>query len=54
MKSWLYYHKTLPDTYEFLNSALANVVRQHYKLYPHAIALQASGETISPTVNNHR
>lgn len=44
--------KVLVD--EKMKSALANVVRQHYKLHPHAIALQASGETISPTVNNHR
>jgi coproporphyrinogen III oxidase len=39
---------------EKIKSALANVVRQHYKLHPHAIALQASGEIIPPTVNNHR
>jgi len=39
---------------EKTKSALANVVRQHYKLHPNAIALQASGETIPSTVNNHR
>lgn len=39
---------------EKMKSALANVVRQHYQLNPDAISLQASGETIPSTVNNHR
>jgi len=39
---------------EQMKSVLANVVRQHYQLHPDAIALQASGETIPTTVNNHR
>lgn len=39
---------------EKMKSALANVVRHHYQLHPDAIALQASGETIPSTVNNHR
>ena len=38
---------------ETMKSALANIVRQHYKLNPSAIALQASGEIIPPTVSNH-
>ena len=33
---------------------LAEVVRQHYTNHPEAIAMQASGELIPPTVNNHR
>jgi coproporphyrinogen III oxidase len=33
---------------------LAKVVRQHYKTHPEAIALQASGEVIPPTVDNHK
>ncbi len=33
--------------------ALTQVVRQHYQKHPEAIALQASGDVIPPTVNNH-
>ncbi len=33
---------------------LADAVREHYKKYPEALELQASGNTIPPTVNNHR
>jgi len=33
---------------------LAEVVRQHYTNHPEAIAMQASGELIPPTVSNHR
>lgn len=33
---------------------LANVVRNHYRKYPEAITLQASGDHIPSTVNNHR
>lgn len=32
---------------------LASVVREHYKKYPEALGLQASGNTIPSTVNNH-
>lgn len=32
---------------------LANAVRIHYKKYPEALRLQASGESISSTVENH-
>jgi coproporphyrinogen III oxidase len=39
---------------EKMKLLLANVVRQHYQMNPDAIALQASGETIPTTVNNHR
>ncbi|MDP3301778.1 MAG: coproporphyrinogen III oxidase [Sulfuricurvum sp.] len=39
---------------ENIKATLANVVRQHYKQYPQAIALQASGDHIPSTVNNHR
>ncbi len=39
---------------EKMKSELANIVRKHYQLYPAAISLQASGETIPSTVNNHR
>jgi len=33
---------------------LANVSRQHYSKYPEALAMQASGDVIPPTVKNHR
>ncbi|CAA6826378.1 MAG: Coproporphyrinogen III oxidase, aerobic (EC [uncultured Sulfurovum sp.] len=33
---------------------LANVVRVHYKKYPEALSMQASGETVPPTVDNHK
>lgn len=39
---------------EKIKALLANVVRNHYKKYPEAIALQASGDHIPSTVNNHR
>lgn len=39
---------------EKIKAVLANVVRQHYKQHPQAIALQASGDHIPSTVNNHR
>ncbi|MEA2073659.1 MAG: coproporphyrinogen III oxidase [Campylobacterota bacterium] len=32
---------------------LAEVVRSHYKKYPDALSMQASGNTIPSTVNNH-
>jgi len=32
---------------------LAQVVREHYKKYPEALSMQASGETVPPTVDNH-
>ncbi|MDF1875164.1 coproporphyrinogen III oxidase [Sulfurimonas sp. SAG-AH-194-I05] len=32
---------------------LAQVVREHYKKYPNALSMQASGNTIPSTVNNH-
>jgi len=34
--------------------AVAQVVREHYKKNPAALALQASGNVIPPTVQNHR
>jgi len=33
---------------------LADVVRSHYQAHPEAIAMQASGNIIPPTVKNHR
>ncbi|MCA9705828.1 MAG: coproporphyrinogen III oxidase [Myxococcales bacterium] len=33
--------------------ALAQAVRQHYRAYPEALALQAAGDVIPPTVANH-
>ncbi|MDQ6970370.1 MAG: coproporphyrinogen III oxidase [Mariprofundus sp.] len=39
---------------ETVKQNLANVVRKHYTIYPQAIAMQASGNIIPPTVNNHR
>ncbi len=32
---------------------LASAVRRHYKKYPEALSMQASGEIIPPTVENH-
>lgn len=34
--------------------ALAHAVRHHYRGHPEAISLQASGDVIPPTVDNHR
>lgn len=34
--------------------ALANCLRKHYTMHPEAINMQAKGNTIPPTVNNHR
>jgi coproporphyrinogen III oxidase len=34
--------------------ALAQAVRVHYQKHPEALALQASGDTLPPTVDNHR
>lgn len=34
--------------------ALANAVRSHYQAHPEAIGMQASGNTVPPTVNNHK
>jgi len=34
--------------------ALANAVRKHYQTHPEAINMQASGNTVPPTVNNHK
>ncbi len=39
---------------EAVKQRLANVVREHYTSHPGALALQASGDVIPPTVNNHR
>ena len=44
--------KVLVD--ETIKAVLANVVRNHYKRHPEALALQASGDYIPSTVNNHR
>jgi len=33
---------------------LAQVVREHYKKYPEALSMQASGNIIPPTVSNHK
>ena len=32
---------------------LANAVRTHYKKYPEALNMQASGDIVPPTVANH-
>ncbi|MGB1309670.1 MAG: coproporphyrinogen III oxidase [Leucothrix sp.] len=37
-----------------VKKALATAVRAHYKQHPEALALQASGDVIPPTVANHR
>ena len=33
---------------------LANISRQHYHEYPEALAMQASGDVIPPTLKNHQ
>jgi coproporphyrinogen III oxidase len=38
---------------EKTKKALAKAVRKHYKKYPEALSMQASGEIIPPTVDNH-
>ena len=38
---------------EKTKKALAQAVRKHYKKYPEALSMQASGEIIPPTVDNH-
>jgi len=48
----------LPDTSParvdaVVKAKLAAVVRNHYRTYPEAISMQASGDTIPPTVKNH-
>jgi coproporphyrinogen III oxidase len=39
---------------ETVKKRLANAVRKHYMMFPEALAMQASGEVIPPTVENHR
>ena len=48
----------LPDTSpspvgEEVKLDLAQTVREHYRKHPEALALQASGNVIAPTVDNH-
>ncbi|MFZ5524343.1 MAG: coproporphyrinogen III oxidase [Pseudomonadota bacterium] len=38
---------------DVIKQALANCVRKHYLAHPEAIDMQASGNTVPPTVNNH-
>ncbi len=50
--------KTLPNVSptpveEKTKKALANAVRKHYKKHPEALSMQASGDIIPPTVDNH-
>ena len=45
-------NKVLVD--EAVKKRLANAVRAHYKKYPEALSMQASGEIIPPTVDNHK
>jgi len=51
--------KALPDEVptpveERTKKALAKAVRKHYKKHPEALSMQASGEIIPPTVDNHK
>lgn len=51
--------KALPDASPAMVSdevklKLAQTVREHYKKNPEALAMQASGNVIAPTVDNHR
>lgn len=50
--------KALPDEMptpvgEKTKKTLANIVRKHYKKYPEALVMQASGGITPPTVDNH-
>jgi coproporphyrinogen III oxidase len=38
---------------EITKKKLADAVRKHYKKYPKALSMQASGEIVPPTVSNH-
>lgn len=44
--------KVLVD--DAVKKRLANAVREHYRKYPEALSMQASGEIIPPTVDNHK
>ena len=44
--------KVLVD--ESVKKRLADAVREHYKKYPKALSMQASGEIVPPTVENHK
>ena len=45
---------TMPTPVEVdTKKRLAQAVREHYKVYPEALSMQASGEIIPPTVDNH-
>jgi coproporphyrinogen III oxidase len=39
---------------EEVKKRLAKSVREHYKKYPQALSMQASGNTVPPTVQNHK
>ena len=44
--------KVLVD--DAVKQRLAQAVREHYKQYPEALSLQASGDSVPPTVENHQ
>ncbi len=44
--------KVLVD--DAVKQRLAEVVRQHYKQHPEALSMQASGNIVPPTVDNHK
>jgi coproporphyrinogen III oxidase len=39
---------------EVVKKRLAVAVREHYKKYPNALSMQASGNSVPPTVDNHK
>ena len=39
---------------EKIKTALANAVRLHYRSHPKALSMQAQGNSIPPTVDNHK
>jgi len=39
---------------DVVKAKLATISRQHYSQYPEALAMQASGDVIPPTLKNHR
>ena len=38
---------------EAVKKRLADAVRAHYNEFPEALSMQASGDTVPPTVDNH-
>ena len=46
--------ENISEINETVKANLAQAVRKHYQTHPKALSLQASGNTIPPTVDNHK